>query len=169
MPKKKQEPEPDEPQDLVIFKSNEADLKQDKFTFETIDQEDKIKLGYDFQPHGGHYRYSIQLTNDSLAPISEVKIKIDYSKFFALTRSYPPTIYIPEPIEEKEITKLNIELDELNERSSKQINLHFTPVSLGNKGVIKTVITYVTSKDFVRALNSAPLEIKLDHINIIPK
>jgi len=170
MTKKKQKKEPEEPhpQNLVIFKSK-VDKKQDKFTFETIDQEDKIKLAYDFQPHGGHYRYSIQLNNESLAPITSVKIKIDYSKSFTLTRSYPPTIYIPEPIDEKKMLKLNIEFDELNERSSKQINLHFTPIALGDKGEIKTVITYVTTKDFVRALNTNPIEIMLDEITIIPK
>ncbi|MFX1479436.1 MAG: hypothetical protein ACFFCI_14985, partial [Promethearchaeota archaeon] len=128
-----------------------------------------IKLAYDFQPHGGHYLYSLQLINESLAPITAVKIKIDYSKSLTLTRSYPPTIYIPDPIEEAKMLKINIEFDELNEKSSRQINLHFTPISLGDKGEIKTVITYVTTKDFVRALNTPPIEIMLDEITIIPK
>ncbi|MFW9864476.1 MAG: hypothetical protein ACFFEN_00115 [Candidatus Thorarchaeota archaeon] len=157
-----------QPQNLVIFKSK-VEKKQDQFTFETIDQEDKIKLAYDFQPHGGHYLYSLQLINESLAPITAVKIKIDYSKSLTLTRSYPPTIYIPEPIEEAKMIKINVEFDELNEKSSRQINLHFTPTSLGNKGEIKTVITYVTTKDFVRALNTTPIELMLDEITIIPK
>ncbi|MFX1479575.1 MAG: hypothetical protein ACFFCI_15740, partial [Promethearchaeota archaeon] len=64
--KQNKELEVPQPQNLVIFKSK-VEKKQDQFTFETIDQEDKIKLAYDFQPHGGHYLYSLQLINESLA------------------------------------------------------------------------------------------------------
>ncbi|MHA2005898.1 MAG: hypothetical protein ACXABO_00180 [Promethearchaeota archaeon] len=171
MPKKTENLDSGQTQDLVIFKEKEADesKKVSKYTFEAIDQEDKITLANDFKPYEGHYRYSIQLRNESLAPISEVKIKITYTNFLTLTRSYPPTIYLPESIEEGDISKLTLEFDELNEKSSKQINLHFTPLSLGKKGEIRTIVTYVNNKDFVRVLNSEPSEIELEKVTIIPK
>jgi hypothetical protein len=171
MPGKKQKTNPNPTQDLVIFKSKEAAKikKPDKFTFETIDQEDRIKLLNNFRPYGGHYVLSIQLINESLAPISEVKVKISFPLFFTITRSYPPPIYIPECFEEEGLSKVNIEFDELNERSSKQINLHFTPVSLGNEGEIRTIVTYVNNKDYVRVIDSNPVSIILDKITINPK
>jgi hypothetical protein len=171
MKEKKDGTNPHQTQDLVIFKSKEERESKElpKYSFETIDQENKIKLLCEFKPYGGHYVLSIQLLNESLAPISEVKFKISYSTFFTLTRSYPPTIYIPEPIVEGEIYKLIIEFDELNERSKKQINLHFTPILLGNEGEIRTIVTYVNNKDFVRVLNSDPVNIMMDKITINPK
>lgn len=170
MPGKKQK-DSKQTQDLVIFGNKNATKvkKADKLTFETIDQEDKIKILNDFYPYGGHYVLSIQLLNESLAPISDVKVKLSFPLFFSITRSYPPTIYIPEPFEEDGLSKINIEFDELNERSSKQINLHFTPVSLGEEGEMRTVLTYINNKDFVRAINSDPLKLSLDVITIIPK
>ena len=171
MPGKKQKSKPNSTHDLVIFKSKEAAKikKTDKFTFETIDQEDKIKFLNNFNPYGGHYVLSIQLINESLAPISEVKVKISFPLFFTITRSYPPTIYIPGSFEEEGLSKVNIEFDELNERSSKQINLHFTPLSLGNEGEIRTIVSYVNNKDYVRVLDSDPVSINLDKITINPK
>jgi hypothetical protein len=168
---KKEKRSSDPTQNLVIFNNKDATKikKSDKFKFESIDQEDKIKLLSDFKPYGGHYVLSNQLINDSLAPITEVRIKFSFPLFFKLTRSYPPTTYIPEPIEEGGLSKINLEFDELNERSSKQINLHFTPLSLGNKGEIRTIVTYVNNKDFVRVVDSDPIEIMLDNITINPK
>jgi hypothetical protein len=171
MKEKKEGVIPDPTQDLVIFKSKEdrGTKELPKYSFEAIDQENKIKLLNEFEPYGGHYVLSIQLFNESIAPINEVKIKITYSNFLTLTRSYPPTIYIPEPIDEGEISRLTLEFEELNERSKKQINLHFTPLSLGNEGEIRTIVTYVNNKDFVRVLNSDSINIKLDKITINPK
>jgi hypothetical protein len=168
----KKEKNPLDPtQKLIIFKNKEAAKfkKADKFTFETIDQEDKIKLLNDFKPHGSHYVLSIQLLNESLAPISEVKLKIRFPKFFTLTRSYPSTIYVPSSFEEEDLKKIIIEFDELNEKSSKQISLHFTPLSLGNEGEIRSIVTYVNNKDFVRVIDSHPVVIMLDKISINPK
>ncbi|MFX1345208.1 MAG: hypothetical protein ACFFAI_08860 [Promethearchaeota archaeon] len=168
---KKEKLASDSTQNLVIFKNEDVTKikKSDKFTFESIDQEDKIKLLSDFKAYGGHYVLSIQLLNDSFAPINEVRIKIGFPLFFKLIRSYPSTIYIPESVEEMGMLKLNIEFDELNERSSKQINLHFTPLSLGNQGEIRTIVTYVNNKDFVRVIDSDPIVIMLDNITINPK
>jgi hypothetical protein len=171
MPGKKQKKESKPTQDLVIFKNKDAakTKKADKITFEKIDQEDKIKLINDFRPYGGHYVLSIELLNESLAPISEVKVKISFPPFFSITRSYPPTLYIPESYKEEGLSKVNIEFDELNERSSKKLNLHFTPLSLGNEGGIRTIVTYVNNKDYVRVIDSDPVSIHLDNITINPK
>jgi len=143
--------------------------KSDKITFETVDQEDKIKLLTDFRPYGGHYVLSLQISNESFAPISDVKVKISFPLFFTIIRSYPPTLYIPESFEEEGMSKVNIEFDELNERSSKKINLHFAPLSLGNEGEIRTIVTYVNNKDYVRVIDSDPVSIILDKITINPK
>jgi hypothetical protein len=171
MREKKEGKKPRHTQDLVVFKSKEEQVSQEfpKYSFESIDQENKIVLLHEFKPYGGHYVLSIQVLNESLAPISKLKIKISYSNFLMLTRSYPPTIYIPEPIEEQEISRLILEFDELNENTKKQFNLHFAPLSLGNEGEIRTIITYVNNKDFVRVLNSDSIYIKLDKITINPK
>ena len=162
---------PDPTQNLVIFKSKaERESKElPKFSFEAFDQENKIQLLHEFKPYGGNYVLSIQLLNESMAPISEVKIKISYSNTLTLKRSYPPTIYIPEPINEGETSKITLEFDEMNERSKKQINLHFTPLVLGREGELRTIVTYVNNKDFVRVLNSGPIKILLDKISINPK
>ena len=171
MKEKKDGIDPDRTHNLVIFKSKEERESKElpKFSFEAFDQENKIKIVHEFKPYGGNYVLSIQLFNESMAPISEVKIKISYSNFLTLTRSYPPTIYIPEPINEGEISKLILELDEMNERSKKQINLHFTPLLLGKEGEIRTIVTYVNNKDFIRVLNSDPISILFDKITINPK
>jgi hypothetical protein len=168
---KKQKTDSNPTQNLVIFKGKETGKIEEsgKFTFERIDQEDKIRLLHDFKPYGGHYVLSIQLLNESLAPISEVKVKISFPLFFTIIRSYPPTLYLPETFEEEGSSKVNIEFDELNERSSKQINLHFTPLSLGNEGEIRTIVTYVNNKDYVRVIDSNPVRINLDKITINPK
>ena len=67
-----------------------------------------------------------------------------------------------ESFEEEGLLKINIEIDELNERTSKQINLHFTPLSLGEEGEIRTIVTYINNQDYVRAINSDPAKISLD-------
>jgi len=171
MKEKSDKPNPDQVHNLVIFKSKEERESRElpKISFETIDQENKIKLLHEFKPYGGHYVLSIQLLNQSLAPINEVKIKISFSNFLTLTRSYPSSISIPEPINKGEISKIIIEFGELNERSKKQINLHFTPLLLGQEGEIRTIVTYVNNKDFIRVLNSEPISIILDKITIFPK
>ncbi|MFW9825236.1 MAG: hypothetical protein ACFFE4_20005 [Candidatus Thorarchaeota archaeon] len=158
-------------QDLVIFKSKDKQVSEElpEYKFERIDQENKIKLLSEFKPYGGHYVLSIQLSNESRAPITEVRIKINYSNFLTLTRSYPPTIYIPEPIDEGETSKIILEFDEITEQSNKLINLHFTPTMLDEKGEIRTVTTFVNNKDYVRVLNLDPVNLKLDKITIIPK
>ncbi len=158
-------------QDLVIFTAKEEDQSTavDKYTFEKFDQEDKIKLFNDFRRYGGHYKYSIQLNNESLAPITDVKIKIIYPKFLKVSRWTPPTIYLPESIEEKDIMRITLEYDEVVENSSKAINLYFTPIALNNEGEIRTVITYVNNKDFVRVIDSDIAKVIIHELTINPK
>ena len=171
MSKKESEGNPDKAHNLVIFKTKEDYRSKtiDKYSFEKIDQEDKIKLANDFKPFGGHYRYSILLENQSLAPISELKIKIKFPEFLTLTRAFPPTISIPRIIAEKDTKQINLEFDGLNEKSHKQIYLHFTPNTLDNKGEIRTIVTYVNNKDTIRVLDSRPAEIIINRITIEPK
>jgi hypothetical protein len=156
----------DNTHNLVIFKERK---EQAQFSFETIVQEDKIRLANDFKPYGRHFRYSIKIHNDSLASITELKVKIDYPKFLEITRSYPLTVYVPEGVEERGNLKSVVEFDEINEKSSKEIHLYFTPQSLGHHGEIKTIVTYVNNKDFVRVLNSEAVGIRLNEIMIMPK
>ncbi|MFX0071318.1 MAG: hypothetical protein ACFFAO_09535 [Candidatus Hermodarchaeota archaeon] len=171
MDDKEKETSPSEVQDLVIFKTKieyEREEK-DKYLFESIDQEDKIKLEYDFKPFSGHYLYAILLSNQSLAPITDVKIKIKYPEFLTLTRCTPPTIHVPPSVEQRGSKQINLEFDEFNENSKKQINLHFAPLSLKHVGELRAIITYVNNKDFVRVLNSEPVEIRINKLNITPK
>ncbi len=158
-------------QNLVIFKSKKDNRSKtiDKFSFEAVDQEDKIVLINDFRPYGGHYRYSILLDNQSLAPISELKIKVLFPDFLMLTRCFPPTISVFDSIIKEDKKQIALQFDELNEKSKRQIFLHFTPINLDKKGEIQTIVTYVNVKDFVRVLNSDSEEILVDKITIEPK
>ena len=170
MKEKKEGTNLNQAKNLVVFKSKYRESKEfPKYSFESFDQEDKIKLLHEFKPYGGHYVLSTQLLNESMAPITEVRIKVSYSNCFTFKRSYPPTLYIPESKDEGKFSRLTIEFEELNERSKKQINLHFTPHSLGNGGEIRTIVTYVNNKDFVRVLDADPINIMLDKITINQK
>ncbi len=170
MPKKEKEVDPYQTQNLVIFKDKEVPQTKiiDKYTFERVDQEYKIKCRCTFSPFGSHFRYSILIDNQSLAPITEMKIKIRFPEFLTLTRAYPPTI-IPQITTDELTNQINFEFDELNEKSNKQIHLHFSPNSLDKTGGIRTIVTYVNNKDTVRVLDSRPAEITVDKIAIEPK
>jgi hypothetical protein len=156
---------------LVVFKTAEEIQSKpiEEFSFETVDQEDKIILGTMFTPFGGHYRYSILLDNSSFAPISDVKIKVSYPEFLTLERCRGAIIHLPDVTKVKESKQIILELDELNEKSIKNIHLHFSPISLNNDGEIRTVVTYVNNKDFVRVLTSDPAIIYVSKITIEPK
>ena len=162
---------PDPAHELVIFKTKDEiqNKSVDEFSFETVDQEDKVTLRNIFVPFGGHYRYSIILDNSSLAPISDVKIKVSYPEFLMLTRCKGAIVHLPDVIKKKHLKKITLEYDELNEKSKKQIHLHFTPISLNNDGELRTVVTYVNNKDFVRVLTSDPAIVYIDKITIEPK
>ena len=151
MPKKEKDIDSLRTQDLVIFKEKETSQSKaiDKYSFEKIDQEDKIKLANDFRPFGSHFQYTIFVSNESFAPITEMKIKVKFPEFLTLSRYFPPSINKPRVKPEKEIKQITLEFDELNEKSNKQIHLHFTPITLGNTGELRTIITYVNNRDTI--------------------
>ncbi len=155
---------------LVIFgKKEEKQSKTiNKYSFETIDQEDKIILKNQFIPFAAHYRYSIYLENKSLAPITELKIKVRFPDFLTLTRS-KSIVHLPNSVSKRDIKVITLEFDELNENGKKQIHLHFTPTLLNVDGEIKTVVSFVNNKDYVRVLTSEPAIIYIDKITIEPK
>jgi hypothetical protein len=171
MAKKKIDNNPLKAHDLVFFKTkDDARTKEiEKYSFEKVEQEDKIKLATDYRPFSDHFQYSILIENQSLAPITEMKIKIKFPEFFTFSRCYPPTISIPRIKVEKNIKQMTLEMGELNEKSNKQIFLHFDPNSLDRTGEIRTIITYVNNKDTIRVLDSKPAEIAVHRISIEPK
>ena len=148
---------------LVILKGAPAKEKSDESTyaFESVDQENKIKLTCELVPFGASYRYSILLVNDSLAPITEIKARIKFPEFLTLTRISPTTISINPQPNESGAKQVNLEIDELSETSKNQINFYFKPLLLNKKGVLLTNITYVNNKDFIRVIDSDPAEINV--------
>ncbi len=171
MAKKEIDKSPLKAHDLVFFKTKEETRAKevDTYSFEKVDQEDKIKLATDYRPFSSHFQYSIFIDNQSSAPITEMKIKIKFPEFFTFSRCFPPTINVPNIKTEKNVKIINLEFDELNENSNKQIHLHFTPNFLNNTGEIRTIVTYVNNKDTIRVLDSRPTEIIIDGITIEPK
>jgi len=157
--------------DLVLFKTkNDTHVKEiDRYSFERIDQENKIKLVTDYRPFGSHFQYSIFIDNQSLALITEIKIKIKFPFFFILSRYFPPTTKIPNLKTEKNVKQINFEFDKLNEENNEEIHLHFTPESLENIGEIRTIVTYVNNKNTIRVLDSGSTKVTVDKINIEPK
>ncbi|NVM37527.1 MAG: hypothetical protein HWN81_18165 [Candidatus Lokiarchaeota archaeon] len=171
MPKKEKEVDPYKAKNLVIFKEEEESQSKtvDKYTFEKVDQEYKIRCKCDFSPFGSHFRYSIFIENQSLAPVTEMKIKIRFPEFLTLIRAFPPKISIPQMITDEQTNQINFDFDELNEKSNKQIHLHFSPNSLDKTGDIRTIVTYVNNKDTVRVIDSRPANITVDKIALEPK
>jgi hypothetical protein len=171
MSDKQKERNPNKTHGLVFFKPTVQEEVGEKelYPFEKVDQENKIKLEYSFKPFGEHYLYSILLINQSLAPITEVKIKVKFPEFLTLKRCTPPLINIPTTVEEKGKKQINIEYDEFNENSKRQLNLHFAPLSVKKFGEIRTFVTFVNNKDYVRVLNSEPVEINVAKVEITPK
>ncbi|MFX1501888.1 MAG: hypothetical protein ACFFDH_13070 [Promethearchaeota archaeon] len=157
--------------DIVFFKSKDDTRAKeiDTYSFEKVDQEDKIKLATDYRPFGNHFQYTIYIENQSEAPITEMKIKMKFPNFLTFSRCFPTTINIPDIKLEENVNQINIEFDVLNEKSNKQMNLHFVPNSVDNMGEIRTIVTYVNNKDTVRVLDSRPTHISVDKITIEPK
>jgi len=168
MTNKKDEQDPDDMQELVIFKDlkTQTTTKQKPISLEYVDQENKIKLVYELLPFGGKYLYSLLVLNQSLAPISEIKIRVRFPKFLKLCRSTPPTIVVDSTNVEEEEEQIKIEYDVLNENSKKQINLFFSPKKLEEKGDIRSYVTFVNNADFVRALDSEAVTLQFDPISI---
>ena len=156
---------------VVIFKAKKVNQSTTvkKPPVEKVDQEEKIIVFINMKPFSGNYIYSIQLYNQSLAPISDLKIEVTFPDFLILTRSFPPTISTTDSISKEDLKQISINFDKLDERSKKQIELHFTPISLDNSGEIQTFFTFINAKDLVKTLNSDSVKIIIDKIKIEPK
>ncbi|MFW9938148.1 MAG: hypothetical protein ACFFD5_10905 [Candidatus Thorarchaeota archaeon] len=155
-------------QELVIFgepSTNEIE-KKETVSLEYVDQENKIKLVNELKPYGGSYRYSLLLINQSLVPITEVKIRIRFPDFLILSRTNPPTITIDSANVDEEEQQVKIQFDKLEGNSKKQINLYLTPKNLEEKGEIRSYVTFVNNADFVRALDSDHVTLQFDPITI---
>lgn len=171
MNKRSKDNKPEDIQGLVVFRDNKAQqTESQKFApVEYEDQENKIKLRHKLEPFGANYFYSLLIINQSIAPITEVKIRIRFPDFLKLCRSNPPKVTIDFDLPEENEKQLRIEFDLINAKSQKQINTFFTPLSLEEKGEIRSYVTFVNNTDFVRALDSDPLEIKFDPVSFEPK
>ncbi|MFO7795909.1 MAG: hypothetical protein ACQERB_05060 [Promethearchaeati archaeon] len=164
-------------QDLVLFgdmKSEIRTLEKISKKTEDIDQENQIKLYTELNPQLGKYKYVCMLKNESRAPIKEVKIKIQYPLFLKLTRTIPPTIYHTQiedkEIEEQSFEQIKVEFDKIQGTENKQITLYFNPTdSLEEQGEIKSFAAFINKDDYVRVINSEPLNIGLKEISIQPK
>jgi hypothetical protein len=157
---------------LVIFKGMAVPQKTEEstYSFESVDQENKIKFVHELAPFTASYRYSIMLVNESAAPISDVKVRVKYPKFFSLSRVTPPSISIGVPkVDASDISQVNFEIDKLSENSQKLVSFYLVPIISGVKGKIVSSLTFVNNKDYVRVLNSNPVDIKLKEITITPK
>jgi hypothetical protein len=153
---------------LVLFggNSNQEVKKKETVSIEYVDQEDKIKLVYKLQPFSGHYLYSLLILNQSMAPITELKIRIRFPDFLTLCRSTPPTVRIDSMIIEEDEKQVKLDFEDLKANSQKQINLFFCPTLLEEKGEIKSFLTFVNNADFVRAIDSDTVSIKFDPFTI---
>ncbi len=157
---------------LVVFREDKAkksQKQQEVAPIEYIDQDDKIKLVYDFKPFGANYLFSLLVANQSQAPITEIKIRVRYPDFLFLSRSDPPTVSIDSlDVEEGEFqTRIKFEI--IDKKSEEQVNLYFNPSRLEDEGTIRAYITFVNNADFVRALDSEPITIRFDPITIEKK
>jgi hypothetical protein len=160
-------------QDLVIFNDISTEVKDIEGiskTSEDIDQENQIKLFTELIPHMGKYRYSSRLHNESNAPITEVKIKIQYPSFLKLTHTIPPTISHVGNKEEEDVSEqVKVEFDELNENEKKEVVLYFNPSDSLEQAEIKSFAAFINKDDYARVINSEPLQIGLKEISIQPK
>ena len=170
MAKKIRDQDQEDMSELVLFREPTAQeiKKFESVSLEYIDQEDKINLVCKSEPFGGNYLYSLVISNKSVDPITEIKIRVRMPRFLKLCRSTPPTISI-EKInfeEDEEETQVKIEFEVLKGKAQKQINLYFCPLSLEEKGEIRSSVTFVNNVDFVRAIDTDAITIQFDPFSI---
>jgi hypothetical protein len=157
----------------VLLKSqntSESESQKAETSFEKIDQENKIKLSNDLIPYSASYRYVISLKNESLAPITEIKAIIKFPAFLKISRYSPPILESKQSKSDKKgYYQLQFEIEELSEKSETQIICYFSPNSNNNIGELNTYITFVNNKDYIRVINSKPIEIRIKPVTIQPK
>ena len=156
---------------LVLFGETTRQKAEDKdiYSYENIDQENKIKIISQLAPHGAQYRYSVLMLNESDAPVTDVKARVKYPNFLTLNRITPPMAFSPPKKDDKGVEQILVEFDVLNENSKNQINFYFDPKSLNNKGKISTYTTFVNNRDFVRVINTESIIMNIEKISIMPK
>ena len=155
---------------LKSQKTSESESQKAETSFEQVDQENKIKLTNDLIPYSASYRYSILLKNESLAPITEIKAIIKFPAFLKISRYSPPILESKQSKSDKKGYKqLQFEIEELSEKSETQIICYFSPNSNNNIGGLSTYITFVNNKDYIRVINSKPIEIQIKPATIQPK
>ena len=178
MEKKNKNKNKEETHELILF--NESTGTESKHfapePMELVDQEDKINMIYKLVPFGGNYLYSLLITNQSIDPITNVKIRIKFPGFFKLCRSTPPTLILESyesEVDEKnheqkavEQQQVVMEFETLNGDSNKQINLYLCPLFLEKKGTIRSFVTFINNADFVRAIDIDPIPIQFDPFSI---
>ena len=178
MEKKNKDKNHEDTHELILF--NESTGTESKLfepePLEYVDQEDKINMVYKLVPFGGNYLYSLLITNQSADSITEVKIRINFPRFFKLCRSTPPTLIL-ESLESEEDENDNdqketeqqqvvMEFESLEKKSNKQINLYLCPLFLDEKGTIRSFVTFVNNADFVRAIDTDAIPIQFDPFSI---
>ncbi|MFW9952404.1 MAG: hypothetical protein ACFFKA_19980, partial [Candidatus Thorarchaeota archaeon] len=155
-------------QKLVLFgePSPQEVKKKESISLEYIDQENMIKLAYALEPFGANYLYSLLIINQSDAPITEIKTRIRFPNFLTLIKSSPPTLTLDNLNIEESEKQIKIEFEKLEGQAQKQINLFLCPQLLEEKGEIKSFVTFVNNADFVRALDSEPVQINFNPYTI---
>lgn len=170
MAKKNKDRDREDVRELILFHEPTAQeiKKFESVSLEYIDQEDKINLVCKSEPFGGNYLYSLVISNNSVDPITEIKIRVRFPRFLKLCRNTPPTITI-ETInfeEDEEETQVKIEFEVLKGKGQKQINLYFCPLSLEEKGEIRASVTFLNNVDFVRAIDTDAIIIQFDPFSV---
>ena len=171
MGERKENPEGPHIHGLVLFDeriSQKTDEK-DVYSYESIDQENKIKIISQLAPHGAQYRYSVMIINESNGPVTDVKARIKYPDFLTLIRITPPMAFTPPKPDDKGVEQILVGFEQLKENSKKQLNFYFDPKSLNNKGKISTYTTFINSRDFVRVINTESIIMNIEGISIMPK
>ena len=155
---------------LKSQKTSESESQKAEISFEKVDQENKIKLSNDLIPYSASYRYSVLLKNESLAPITEIKAVIKFPKFLKIFRHSPPILESKlSKSDKKGYNQLQFDIEELSEKSETQIRCYFSPNSNNNIGELSTYVTFVNNKDYIRVINSKPIEIRIKPATIQPK
>jgi hypothetical protein len=142
MAKKNRDRDREDVRELVLFhEPTVQEIKKfESVSLEYVDQEDKINLVCKSEPFGGNYLYSLVISNKSVDPITEIKIR--------------------------EETQVKIEFEVLKGKGQKQINLYFCPLSLDKKGEIRSSVTFLNNVDFVRAIDTDAITIQFDPFKV---
>jgi hypothetical protein len=158
-------------QELIIFKGKLAQIKTEKkvISSEVVEQEDNIKFYYELAPFGAVYRYSCLISNESNAPITEIKTKIKIPKNLQLSRYSPSNIKIDKSKSDSEFQVINANFEKLDGNSKQQINLFLNLLNLNINSEISTSISYVNAKDLIKAHNATPTKVILSPGKIEPK